>query len=164
MIRVRRGAVPLLAALAGIAAVGGCLLPWEQVTVRVAGEVHGRTVGSFHGSGLAACVGAALVLLMAADRLLRPRPSQVRDTAVVFAGALLALGAALFTSTGGFPPVGAGAYEVDVAPGLVLAGAGGLLLLLTVLPSAGWRRGGTRSPGSSGARAPRRILRRAARR
>src|SRR5258706_11040785 len=102
MIRVRRGAVPLLSALtvlAGVAAVAGCMLPWEDVVVRLPGAVRTRTVGSFHGSGLGACVGAALVLLMAADRLLRPDPSAVRDAGVAFAGALLAIGAGLFTAT-----------------------------------------------------------------
>ena len=155
MIRVRRGVAPLLGAVAGLAAVAGAMLPWETVTVRAAGTVQSRTIGSFHGSGLAACIGAALVLLMAADRLLRPGPSAVRTAGLAFAGALLILGAALFTSTGGFPPVSATAYQVDVQPGLVLAGAGGLLLVLSVAPSAASRRGGSRSPASSAAPAPR---------
>lgn len=155
MIRVRRGAAPLLPVLAGAAAVAGCLLPWQDVVVRPAGEVQARSVGSFHGSGLAACVGAALALLMAADRLLRPRPSTIRDAGTAFAGALVALGAALFTSTGGYPPVHAAAYDVSVDPGLIVAGAGGLLLALSALPSAALRRGGSRSPGSSAAPAPR---------
>jgi hypothetical protein len=155
MIRVRRGAVPLLAVIAGVAAVVGCMLPWETVVVRVPGAVHTRTVGSFHGSGLAACLGAALVLLMAADRLRRPSPSAIRDGAVAFAGALLAIGAALFTSTGGYPPVNAATYQVDLQPGLLLAGGGGLLLVLSVLPSAASRRGGSRSPASAAAPAHR---------
>ena len=155
MIRLRRGAAPVLATLAILAAVAGSMLPWETVTVRAAGTVQSRSIGSFHGSGLAACIGAALALLMAADRLLRPRPSAVRTAGLAFAGALLGLGAALFTSTGGFPPVSASAYEVDLQPGLILAGAGGLLLVLSMAPSAASRRGGSRSPASSAAPAPR---------
>jgi len=155
MIRVRRGAGPLLAVLAGAAAVVGCLLPWEDVSVRAEGVTHTQTLNGFHGSGLAACVGAALALLMGADRLLRPRPSTVRDAGVAFAGALLAIGAGLFTSTGGFAPVKAALYQVTVQPGLIVAGAGGTLLVLSAAPSAVWRRGGSRSPASSAAPAPR---------
>lgn len=155
MIRLRRRVVAPVVVVAGIAAIAGALLPWETITVRVAGQAHTRDVGSFHGSGIAACVGAALVLLMAADRLLRPADSQVRDAGVAFAGALLAVGSGLFTSTGGYVPVSAAAYDVAVEPGLIVAGAAGLLLILSVLPSAGWRRGGSRSPGSSAAPARR---------
>jgi len=154
MVRVRRGTGPLLAVLAGAAAVAGCLLPWENVVVRAGGVTHTQTLDGFHGSGLAACVGAALALLMGADRLLRPRRSSVREAGVAFAGALLAIGAGLFTSTGGFVPVTAQLYQVSVQPGLIVAGAGGALLVLTVLPSAVWRRGGSRSPASSAAPAP----------
>lgn len=163
MLEVRRGTPPLIAALAGAAALAGCMLPWEQVTVRAAGEAHTRSVGSFHGSGLAACIGAALVLLMAADRMLRPRPSQIREAGVAFAGALLIMGAGLFTSSGGYPPAsGSGyppasgsGYEVTLQPGLYAAGIGGVLLVLSVLPAAASRRGGSRSPGSSAAPARR---------
>jgi len=155
MIRIRRGAMPLIAVVAGLAAVAGSMLPWETLTVRIAGVDHTRVVGSFHGSGIAACVGAALVLLTAADRLLRPADSAVRDAGVAFAGGLLAIGSALFTSTGGYPPVSAAQYDVAVQPGLIIAGAAGLLLILSVLPSAGLRRGGSRSPASSAEPAPR---------
>jgi hypothetical protein len=149
MIRLRTGAGPVLAALAGVAAVAGCLLPWEEVVVRPAGEVHRLSVGSFHGSGLAACIGAALLLLMLADALLRPRPSLVRDAGLAAAGALLAVGAALFTAEGGYPPVSAAAYGVSLQPGLFVAGGVGALLVLRTPAAAAWRRAGSRSPASS---------------
>jgi hypothetical protein len=150
MIRVRSATEPLLAALPGVAAAAGCLLPWETLVVRPLGESQSRSIGSFHGSGLAACVGAALALLMLADRLLRPRASSIRDAGVAFAGALLVTGTALFTSSGGYPPVSAAMYRVSVEPGLFVAGGAGLVLVLTALLTAVSRRGGSRSPGSSG--------------
>src|SRR5258708_38294874 len=98
MTRIRRGAMPLIAVLGGLAAVAGSMVPWETIDVRVAGGQQTRLVGSFHGSGIAACVGAALVLLMAADRLLRPADSAARDAGGAFPGGLLAPGKALFRS------------------------------------------------------------------
>jgi hypothetical protein len=155
MIRVRRGAEPFFAALPAIAAAAGCLLPWENLVVRPLGEAHARSIGSFHGSGLAACIGAGLALLMLADRLLRPQPSLIRDAGIAFAGALLVTGTALFTSSGGYPPASADAYDVTIQPGLYISGGAGVLLVLTSLPAAWSRRGGSRSPASSGAPAPR---------
>lgn len=149
MMRLRPGAGALLAAPVGAGAVLGCLLPWEQVVVRLPGDVEQHSLGSFHGSGLAACIGAALSLLMLADAILRPRPSAVRDAGVAAAGALLVVGAALFTAEGGYPPASAAAYEVRLLPGLFVAGGAGLVLLLRALGTAVWRRAGSRSPGSS---------------
>jgi len=150
MIRVRRGAVPLLVALPPLAAAAGCLLPWEDLVVRPLGETQQRSLSSFHGSGLAACVGAALAVLMLADRVLRPTPSQWRDAALAFAGALLVTGSVLFTTSGGYPPASGEFYAVSVAPGLVVAGGAGVLLVLSALAAAAWRRAGSRSPASSG--------------
>jgi hypothetical protein len=154
MIRLRRGAEPLLAPLV-LAAAAGCLLPWENLVVRPIGEASQRSIGSFHGSGLAACLGAALALLMLADRLLRPPPSTVRDAGFAFAGALLVTGTVLFTGSGGYAPAGATAYDVSIEPGLYLAGGAGVLLVLISLLAAWSRRAGSRSPASSGAPAPR---------
>ena len=149
VIRLRGDAASLLIAVLGIAAAVTCLLPWERVEVRSLGGTQTRLVSSFHGSGIAACVGAALALLMLADRLLRPPPSRIRDAGLAFAGTLLAVGAALFTMTGGYSPVSADLYGVAVLPGLFLAGVSGLLLL-TAAAVASWRRAGSRSPESSG--------------
>ena len=155
MIRVRRGVEPFSAALPAVAAATGCLLPWENLVVRPLGEAHARSIGSFHGSGLAACIGAALALLMLADRLLRPQPSLIRDAGVAFAGALLVTGTVLFTASGGYPPASADAYDVSIEPGLYVAGGAGMLLVVTALLAAWSRRAGSRSPASSGAPAPR---------
>jgi hypothetical protein len=154
MIRVRRRTEPLLALLPAAAAVAGCMLPWETLVVRPAGfPAQSRVIGSFHGSGLAACVGAALALLMLADRLLRPGPSMVRDAGTAFAGAALVTGAVLFTASGGYPPVTAATYQVSIEPGLFVAGGAGVLLVLIAFIAAVSRRGGSRSPASSAARA-----------
>lgn len=155
MIRVRRGVEPFTDALPALAAAAGCLLPWENLVVRPLGETHARSIGSFHGSGLAACLGAGLALLMLADRLLRPQPSLIRDAGIAFAGALLVTGTVLFTSSGGYPPASADAYEVSIQPGLYIAGGAGLVLVLTSLLSAWSRRAGSRSPASSESPAPR---------
>lgn len=140
----------VLAWLMPFVAAAGCLLAWERVEVSVMGTTQARSVDGFHGSGLAACVGAALALLMLADALLRPRPSQVRAAGRGFAGALLIVGAALFTSTGGYAPAGGDGYSVSVQPGLYLAGIAGLLLVVSATAQGGWRRAGSRSPASSG--------------
>jgi hypothetical protein len=149
MVRLR-AAVRLLPVLLSFAAAAGCLLAWERIEVRPLGDLQARTLDGFHGSGLAACIGAALALLMLADRLLRPRPSQLRDAAVAFAGAMLVIGAALFTMTGGYRPVRGTDFDVTLQPGLFVAGCSGVLLILSALLPAGWRRGGSRSPASSG--------------
>jgi hypothetical protein len=94
-------------------------------------------------------VGAALALLMLADALLRPRPSQIRVAGVAFAGALLVVGAVLFTSTGGYRPASGAGYTVSLQPGLFVAGGAGVLLVLSAVLQGGWRRGGSRSPASS---------------
>ncbi len=141
---------PALAVLMPFVAVAGCLLAWERVEVTAAGASQSRSLDGFHGSGLAACIGAALALLMLADRLLRPRPSQVRVAGAAFAGALLAAGAGLFTATGGYPPASGDGYSVSLQPGLYLAGVAGVLLVLSAATWGGWRRGGSRSPASSG--------------
>jgi hypothetical protein len=145
-----RATLRLLPVLLSLAAAAGCVLAWERIDVRPLGDVQSRTLDGFHGSGLAACIGAALALLMLADRLLRPRPSQLRDAAVAFAGAMLVVGAALFTATGGYPPVRGSDFEVSLQPGLFVSGCSGALLVLSALLAAGWRRGGSRSPGSAG--------------
>lgn len=155
MIRVRRSAVPLFVVLPPLAAAAGCLLPWEDLVVRPLGEAQQRSVGSFHGSGLAACVGAGLAVLMLADRMLRPVPSQLREAALAFAGALLVTGAVLFTSSGGYEPASGDFYDVSIAPGLFVAGGAGVLLVLTALAAAASRRAGSRSPASSGSPARR---------
>jgi hypothetical protein len=155
MIRVRRGAEPLLAVLPAATAAAGCVLPWEHLVVRAAGSVQQRDVGSFHGSGLAACIGAGLAMLMLADRLLRPAPSAIREVGLGVAGALLIVGAALFTVTGGYPPADGSQYEVSLSAGLFLAGGAGVFLLLTAALSGASRRAGSRSPASSAAPAPR---------
>jgi hypothetical protein len=131
-------------------AVAGCLLAWERVEVTASGQTQAHVLDGFHGSGLAACIGAALALLMLADGLLRPRPSQVRLAGATVAGVLLAIGAALFTATGGYRPAGGDGYSVTVQPGLYLAGVAGLLLVVSAAAQAGWRRAGSRSPASSG--------------
>jgi len=135
--------------LVPLVAAAGCLLAWERVEVSALGDVTSRSLDGFHGSGLAACVGAALALLMLADSLLRPRPSQVRAAGMAFAGALLIVGAALFTATGGYRPASGNGYSVSLQPGLYLAGIGGVLLVVSAAAQGGWRRGGSRSPGSS---------------
>ena len=135
-------AVPLLAAAA-------CLVAWERIEVRLPGDLQARSLDGFHGSGLAACVGAALALLMVVDALLRPRPSQIRVAGIAFAGALLVVGAVLFTSTGGYRPSSGADYSVSLQPGLFAAGIAGVLLVLSALLQGGWRRGGSRSPASS---------------
>jgi hypothetical protein len=145
-----RAVLRALPVLLSVAAAAGCLLAWERIEVRPLGDLQARTLDGFHGSGLAACIGAALSLLMLADRLLRPRPSQLRDAAVAFAGAMLVIGAALFTATGGYRPVRGADFDVSLQPGLFLAGCSGVLLVLSALLPAGWRRGPSRSPGSSG--------------
>jgi hypothetical protein len=150
MARARVLAAPVLATLLGFLAVAGCLLAWERIEVRAGGSVQTRSLDAFHGSGVAACVGAALALLMLADRLLRPRPSHIRNAGVAFAGALLMTGAALFTATGGYRPVSGAGFEVSTQPGLFVAGGAGVLLVVSALLQAGWRRGGSRSPASSG--------------
>jgi len=131
-------------------AVAGCLLAWERVEVTALGQTQAHDLDGFHGSGLAACIGAALALLMLADRLLRPRPSQVRIAGATVAGVLLAIGAALFTATGGYRPASGDGYSVSLQPGLYLAGIAGLLLVVSAAASGGWRRGGSRSPASDG--------------
>jgi hypothetical protein len=136
-------AVPLLAVL-------GCLLAWERIEVRTPIDVQARSLDGFHGSGLAACIGAALALLMLADGLMRPRPSQIRVAGVAFAGTLLGIGAALFTATGGYRPSSGDGYSVSLQPGLFIAGFAGLALVLSAGLQAVWRRGGSRSPASSG--------------
>jgi len=153
MSRLRSSLAALLAALSAVlpfAAAAGCVLAWERIEVSPLGEAQTRSLDSFHGSGLAACVGAGLALLMLADRLLRPRPSQIRVAGVTFAGALLAVGAALFTATGGFPPARGSGYTVSLQPGLFLSGIAGVLLVLSAVAQSAWQRGGSRSPGSSG--------------
>lgn len=153
MSRVRPVAAALpgvLAALTPLVALAGCLLAWERVEVTAVGQTQTHVLDGFHGSGLAACIGAALALLMLADRLLRPRPSQVRTAGATFAGALLVVGAALFTATGGYRPVSGDGYSVSVQPGLYLAGIAGLLLVLSAAAQGGWRRAGSRPPASSG--------------
>jgi hypothetical protein len=130
--------------------VAGCLLAWERVEVRTPSGVQAQTLDGFHGSGLAACIGAALALLMLADSLLRPGPSQIRLAGLAFAGTLLAIGAALFTATGGYRPVSGSGYSVTVQPGLYIAGIAGVALVLSAVAQAWWRRGGSRSPASSG--------------
>ncbi|HXA30578.1 MAG TPA: hypothetical protein VN193_17745 [Candidatus Angelobacter sp.] len=153
MDRLRSFAAPalrVLAVLVPLIAAVACWLAWERVEVRVPGDVQARSLDGFHGSGLAACVGAALALLMLADALLRPRPSQIRVAGVAFAGALLVVGAVLFTSTGGYRPASGEGYSVSLQPGLFAAGIAGLLLVLSAVLQGGWRRGGSRSPASSG--------------
>ena len=153
MERIRTGVTPALRAartLVPLIAAAGCLLAWERVEVSALGDVQSRSLDGFHGSGLAACVGASLALLMLADRLLRPRPSQVRIAGVSFAGALLVIGAALFTATGGYAPASGSGYSVSLQPGLYVAGIAGVLLVLSAIAPAAWRRGGSRSPASSG--------------
>jgi hypothetical protein len=142
-------AARVLGALLPLLAAAGCLLAWERVEVSMLGEAQSRSLDGFHGSGLAACVGAALALLMLADSLLRPRPSQIRVAGIAFAGALLVVGAALFTATGGYRPGSGGGWSVSLQPGLYLAGVAGLLLVLSAAAQGGWRRGGSRSPASS---------------
>ncbi|HEV7677881.1 MAG TPA: hypothetical protein VGQ42_04885 [Candidatus Dormibacteraeota bacterium] len=150
MTRMIRAAARVLAPLVVAVAVAGCLLPWERLEVTLLGESQVRWVGSFHGSGLVACLGAALLVLMLADRLLRPRQSAIREAAQAFAGTLLVVGAALFTVTGGYAPAGGDGYSVSVQPALPVAGACGAVLLLSAAAMAGWRRAGSRSPASSG--------------
>jgi hypothetical protein len=149
MRRARASVAPVVAWLVAAAAVAGCLLPWERIEVRPLGEVQARGLDAFHGSGLAACIGAALALLMLADRLLRPRPSLIRDAGLAFAGALLITGAALFTATGGYRPGSAAQFEVALQPGLFVAGVAGVSLVLSAAIRGVWRRGGSRSPVSS---------------
>jgi hypothetical protein len=150
MTRAIRAAALVLAPLIVAATVAGCLLPWERLEVTLLGESQVRWVGSFHGSGLAACLGAALLVLMLADRLLRPRPSAIREAGQAFAGALLVIGAALFTTTGGYAPANGEGYSVSVQPALLVAGGCGALLVLSAAATAGWRRAGSRFPASSG--------------
>jgi hypothetical protein len=150
MSRLMDAGARVLAPLIVAVAVAGCILPWERLEVDLLGESHVRWVGSFHGSGLAACLGAALLVLMLADRLLRPRQSAIREAGQAFAGALLVVGAALFTTTGGYAPASGSGYSVSVQPALLAAGACGALLLLSAAATAGWRRAGSRSPASSG--------------
>lgn len=147
--------VRVLLVVSSLAAAAGCVLAWERIEVRLPGATQARVLDAFHGSGLAACIGAALALLMLADGLLRPRPSQLRDAAVAFAGALLVVGAALFTATGGYAPASGDGFAVTLQPGLFVAGCSGALLVLSALLGAGWRREGSRSPASSGGLAPR---------
>jgi hypothetical protein len=150
VLRARPVAVALLTWIVPLLAVAGCLLAWERVEVHTPADLQARSLDGFHGSGLAACIGAALALLMLADGLLRPRPSQLRVAGVALAGTLLALGAALFTATGGYRPgIGAG-WEVSLQPGLYVAGIAGVVLVLSAGVQAAWRRGRSRSPASSG--------------
>lgn len=111
-------------------AVASCLTPWERVQVDVAGLGRQVTVvGVLHGSAVAAVVGGSLALLTYGHRLGRPQPSGWRDAATATAATLLLVAAALFTSTGGFPPRQGDGYLVDLGPAVLLSALGGAALL-----------------------------------
>ena len=146
MVARLRGIAALLIAAA---AAAGCLLPWERVTVTVLGTAQSRAVSSFHGSGVGACAGAALAVLMLADQLLRPAPSSLRDAGRAFAGALLGVGAGLFTLDGGYAPGDHASTSVTLQPALYVAGGAGVALVISALLPAVGRRAGSRFRASS---------------
>lgn len=124
-----------------VAAPAGCLLPWETVTVDAAGPGGVTHLDALHGAGVLACAGASVALLALALRLGLPRRARLRDGIEALAGALLVLGAALFTVTGGYRPGSGSGWSVAIAPGLVVAGTAGVALLasqaVSVIAAAG---------------------------
>jgi hypothetical protein len=141
---MRRGAARLGLALTVVGAVAapiGCLLPWETVTVGAAGPGGFTHLDALHGAGVLACAGACTALVALALRLTRPALRRVRDALETLAGALLVLGAALFAVSGGYRPGSGAGWSVTIAPGLVVAGAAGVLLLaaqaVSVIAAAG---------------------------
>jgi hypothetical protein len=124
-----------------VAAPAGCLLPWETVTVDAAGPGGVTHLDALHGAGVLACAGASVALLALALRLGLPRRARLRDGLEALGGALLVLGAALFTLIGGYRPGSGTGWSVAIAPGLVVAGAAGVALLaaqaVSVIAAAG---------------------------
>ncbi|HEX6492388.1 MAG TPA: hypothetical protein VF112_02690 [Candidatus Dormibacteraeota bacterium] len=124
-----------------VAAPAGCLLPWETVTVDAAGPGGVTHLDALHGAGVLACAGACVALLALALRVALPARSRLRDGFEVLGGALLVLGAALFAVTGGYRPGSGDGWSVRIAPGLVVAGAAGIVLLaaqaVSVIAAAG---------------------------
>ena len=139
--------------LAAVAAVAGCLLPWEYLDVDAGGLQASTPYGSLHGPGIAACAGATLAVLTVADRWARPRWSDLRLALAAFAATLLVAGAVVFVTPLG-QPLGSGAggeYTVRLGVGLPLGGgAGVVLLLVSAVTMVEWRRAASRSPASSG--------------
>jgi len=154
--------VAALTSLSALVAVAGCLLPWEQLRVSAAGEPAQTTrVGVLHGTGIAATAGSVLALLVMGHRLGRPGQSTARDVALAAAGTLLALGAALFTTSGGYRPVDAQDYSVTLGLGLILCALAGVALL--ALATLSVRAPGPQPRGQNGRRVrprltPRRAL------
>jgi hypothetical protein len=124
-----------------VAAPAGCLLPWETVTVDAAGPGGVTHLDALHGTGVLACVGACAALVALALRLAAPSRSRLRDGLEALGGALLVLGSALFVVTGGDRPGSGSGWSVAIAPGLVLAGGAGVVLLaaqaVSVIAAAG---------------------------
>jgi hypothetical protein len=135
-----------LTAAGTVAALAGCLLPWETITVGPAAGSGITRVGAPHGAGLLACAGACAALLVLAHRLRGPGRSELRDALEALAGTLLVLGSALFTSRGGYRPGGGPGWSVDLGPGLPITGIAGVALLAGLALSAAGRRAGERPP------------------
>jgi hypothetical protein len=117
----------------GPVAAAGCLLPWERLEVSSADVVDSTSLDAFHGSGLATCAGATLALLILAYRLWRVTPTGQPTLLIGLAGLLMAAGAALFTTFGGFRPQSGAAYSVRLGPGLLISGVAGVVILGAVL-------------------------------
>jgi len=135
---VRLGVI--LTAAGAAAALAGCLLPWETITVAPAAPAGVTRIGSAHGAGLLACTGACALLVALAHRLWRPGRSAPRDAVEALAGTLLVLGAALFCARGGYRPGSGPGWSVDLGPGLPISGAAGVLVLGGLVLAAARRR------------------------
>jgi hypothetical protein len=144
----RVGAV--LVTVGALAALTGCLLPWETLTVDAAGAAGTTPVGALHGAGVLACAGGCGALLAVAHRLRSPRRSPAREGVEALAGTLLVLGAGLFTLRGGYRPGSGPGWSVTLDPGLVLTGLAGIAVLAGVaIPDLG-RRAAASAPIGGG--------------